>query len=160
MTSTPGPRGGTLRGRWCLVLRLGAVLMAMAWALAGWANLPRLDHPQASAAGFAIGGTVFVAYLFGSRSTAASAMATANARAEAHAAALAHSASASSSSAQVAVVISSELGASAAGARQFSGLEAAPWMVGATRDPELEQDFLAQSLADGDTVADAEGEYA
>lgn len=142
--------------RRCPVLRLGAVLVAVAWALAGWRNLPPLEQPQASAAGLAIGATCFLSYLFGSRSTLASATATATARAEAHAAALAQSNSSSNSTAQVAVVISPGMGAASVGATKFGGLDSAPWMIGATRDEELEQDWLEQATLDGEGEEAAE----
>lgn len=131
------------------MFRLMAGAVAVAWALAGWSNLPRLEHPSAAAAGLAIGGCCLLCYLFGARNTRASAEASAWAHAEARAAAIASSTSAATSTAQVAVVISPELGARVAGQNRVSGLDAAPWMIGATRDPELEQDWIEQSVADG-----------
>jgi hypothetical protein len=138
------------------MFRLIGGLTGVAWALAGWANLPRLDHPQATAAGLAIGGTCLLSYFLGARQTRVSAEASAWAKAEARAAAIASSSS--SSSAQVAVVISSELGARAAGQERLSGLESAPWMVGAVRQDDIEQDVVAQMIEDG--MGEENHEYA
>lgn len=131
------------------MIRLVAGLIAVAWAVAGWMNLPRLAHPQASAAGFAIAGTCLVCYWLGAKQSKASAWASAWAKAEARANAIASSTSASTSTAQVAVIVSPALGANVQGRGRLTGLEAAPWMLEAHRDAELEQDFLAQSLEDG-----------
>lgn len=131
------------------MFRLIGGAVGIAWALAGWANLPRLDHPQATAAGLAIGGTCLLSYFLGAHQSRASAEASAWAKAEARAAAIASSSSASSSNAQVAVVISSELGARVQGQQKLTGLESAPWMVGASRQEEVEQDVVAQMIEDG-----------
>lgn len=140
------------------MFRLLAGAIAVAWALAGWRNMPRLEHPQATAAGLAIGGTVWIAYWLGAKQTSATANASAWAKAEARAAAIAASTSAAAATSNVNVVFAPELGARMAGEARLTGLESAPWMVGATRDAELEQDFLVQALEDGQ--GDQESEYA
>jgi hypothetical protein len=129
------------------MFRLIGGAVGIAWVLAGWANLPRLDHPQATAAGLAIGGTCVLSYFLGARQTRVSAEASAWAKAEARAAAI--SSSSSSSQAQVAVVINAENGARVQGQGRLSGLESAPWMVGAVPQSEIEQDVVAQMIEDG-----------
>lgn len=140
------------------MFRLIGGAVGVAWALAGWANLPRLDHPQATAAGLAIGGTCVLSYFLGARQTRVSAEASAWAKAEARAAAIASSSSASTSQAQVAVVINSELGARIQGQERLTGLEAAPWMIGAVPQVDVEQDVVAQMIADG--MGEENHEYA
>jgi hypothetical protein len=138
------------------MFRLIGGAVGIAWALAGWANLPRLDHPQATAAGLAIGGTCVLSYFLGARQTRVSAEASAWAKAEARAAAIASSTS--TSNAQVAVVLSSELGARVQGEKRLAGLECAPWMIDAAPVAEAEQDVVAQMIADG--MGEEQTEYA
>ena len=140
------------------MFRLIGGAVGIAWALAGWANLPRLDHPQATAAGLAIGGTCLLSYFLGARQTRVSAEASAWAKAEARAAAIASSTSTSTSQAQVVVAINAENGARVQGQGKLAGLESAPWMIGAVPQVDVEQDVVAQMIEDG--MGDEQHEYA
>lgn len=140
------------------MFRLIGGAVGVAWALAGWANLPRLDHPQATAAGLAIGGTCLLSYFLGARQTRVSAEASAWAKAEARAAAIASSSSTSTSAAQVVVAINSEHGARVQGQERLVGLESASWMIGAAPQVDVEQDVVAQMIEDG--MGDEQHEYA
>lgn len=66
-------------------------ILAVAFAFAGFRNLPRTSDPQAAAAGLVLGGLVVLAFVGGRRSVKAEAVATAVASARAEAAAAAHS---------------------------------------------------------------------
>jgi hypothetical protein len=133
------------------MFRLLAWIMAASFAFAGWRNLPRLDHPQASAAGVGIGACILLSYYAGTRRKRDAAVAVAVARAEARAAA--HAGATAAVVNHVAVVVP-ERGARAAGATL--GLDDAPWLVGAHRAIELdEREAVEAALAD---VLDPAGE--
>lgn len=128
------------------MLRVIAGAMACAWALAGWRNMPRLAHPAASAAGLAIAGSILIAYWLGGKRVKESAVAMAVAKAEATALASVQASNDNRSNAQVVVHLDPGVGALRAG--QVTGLDSAPWMVGAHRAPELlEETDIADVLA-------------
>jgi hypothetical protein len=120
-------------------------IMAGAFALAGWRNMPRLDQPSASAAGLVIGICLVLAYNLGARSTRASAMAVATARAEAHATALAQGGSARST---VNVVIAD--GGRRAARAEHAALDDLPWIDYSAQPvaSELPQDVIESMTED------------
>lgn len=125
------------------MLRLGGVLIALAWVVVGWRNMPRLEDPQALAAGIAVGVTCLLAYFMGRRSSSATAIAQAVASAEARARARASATSTSQAVGNVFVVgAGGAVAPSPAGDRMeyLGGLDAAPW-IGAPK-PLMEQDVM------------------
>lgn len=128
------------------MVRLIAGCIAVAWAFAGWRNLPRLDHPSALAAGLAIGGTCAISYFCGKTLTKNSAYASARAYAEARAAAVAQSKSQAAANVNL-FMGNPELGASYVAAQQLGGLDGASWI--GSRKQEAEQDVLVQMVEDG-----------
>lgn len=129
---------------------VGALMVA--WALAGWRNMPRLEDPQASAAGTAVAVSVLAAWWLGRRSVRASAVAAA----VASAVAAAEARSQATAAAQASVVVNLATGARQAAARDYGGLDAAPWIVSGQTVPELEGEALDSALED---VLDRAEEY-
>lgn len=122
-----------------------AVVLGFGWAMAGWRNMPRLEQPQASAAGLAIACSVGLAYWAGTRRKRDAAVAVAVAQAEAHATAVAAASLAASQ--HVHVVVDNSQGARAQGSRQF-GIEDAPWIVSHETRAEIESEALDVALED------------
>lgn len=134
------------------MFRLIAWVMAGAFAVSGWRNLPPLPQPTAGAAGLSIAGCVLLAYYAGTRRKRDQAVAVAVARAEARAAARSSAAATAVNHVQVVVP---QFGARAAGAAAF-GLDEAPWLIGTQRAVEVEEnEALEAALADAlDAEAD------
>lgn len=130
--------------------------MAIALALAGFKNLPRLDDPSSSAAGVALGACVFIAYVVGKKTSAASAMAVAMAKAEA--VATSRSKSESSAVAGVQVLINND---PVRGARHVAVQEhGQPEWLGPVKEKFLiEEDIDADSVLE-DVLADAQEDQA
>lgn len=127
----------------------------MAWALAGWRNMPRLSHASSAAAGLAIAGCCLSCYWLGTRTKRAAAIAVATAHAEATAMASVQAATASNASVNLYLGGRAAEGASRAG--HYLGLENAPWLVDAGRHADLtETDALEVAMADiSDDVEDS-----
>lgn len=123
--------------------RLVLGIVAAAWVLAGWRNMPRLDDPSAGAAGVMIAATCVLCYFCGRRRAYAQATAIANARAEARAAA----AATSTSTAQAAVIVQLDpaLGARQAAAEAHGQPE---WIAPRTRAVLEASDATDSVLAD------------
>lgn len=132
-------RGGPVRS-------LLTVVLGCAWVFAGFRNLPRLSHPSAAAVGLVVGVCLLLAYRAGRRSVSDSAIASAVARAEASALAAARSRAESSSAAQANVFVNLDPAQGARAAGAATGLDSAPWLVGAHRRAEVE-DSEAVELA-------------
>lgn len=129
--------------------RVLALVLGVVWALAGWRNLPPLDHGTAAAAGFVMASSIGLAYFAGTRRQRDLNRATATASAEATA--LASVAAVTSSAASVNVFVASPATvapARAARAERYALLEDAPWMVGAHRAAEVEEEAFAVALED------------
>jgi hypothetical protein len=133
-----------------IFIRLLVVVMSCSWALAGWRNAPRLAHRDSLAWGLSIAVAIGVAYWLGCRSQRAAAIATAVASAKAEA--VASAISGSSSVAQQAVSVHLNVAPGAPPAYSVpSGLDAAPWMVGAAARPVLDDpETLIALTEDGD----------
>lgn len=116
---------------------LGTIALSVAWAFAGFRNLPRLSHPQGAAAAVIVAVCILVAYRAGRKAVTASAVAAAVAQAEATAVAAAQSRSDSQATANVIVVNNPQRGARAAGVA--AGLDDMPWMIGSHRAVELDE---------------------
>lgn len=112
---------------------------AIAWALAGWRNMPRLEHPQAAAAGFMVAVSVWLAYWAGTRTQRSKAVAAAVARAEAAALAVAQGGAAASDARAQVVVINNPVAGGRHAAEAAVGLDAAPWLIGAHRAIDLDE---------------------
>lgn len=120
--------------RW-LVAAAGMV----AWSLAGWENMPRIERPYSGAAGFVIGVGLLAAYWCGTRTKRSKAVAQAVASAHAEAVAQAQGGAAESSAqAQVLVINNPSIGAREAGSAAV-GLDRAPWLQGAHRSIDLDE---------------------
>lgn len=137
------------------MMRLLAVVLGVAWAFAGFRNLPRLPAPQSAAAGALIAGAIALAYVAGKRRQIDSAVAVAVANAEAHAAAVANVAVSNQASSNVQVIIvDPDRGAARAGAA--TGLGDLPWMVGTHRSVELDETEVIDTMLED--VQSREGE--
>lgn len=132
------------------VASLLTVAFAVAWAWAGFRNLPRLGQPASSAAGLAIAVACWLCYLSGRRAARASAVAAAIATAEAHAASAAVADSTATASSAVNVLVVTDRGAGARATGAAAGLDDMPWIVGpATQSDELAtQEDVVQNIAD------------
>lgn len=129
--------------------RAVALVLGVVWALAGWRNLPPLDHRSAVAVGFVMASSIGLAYFAGTRRQHDVNRATAIASAEATA--LASVAAVTSSSSSVNVFVASPATAAparAARAERYALLEDAPWMVGSHRAPELEEEAFSVAFED------------
>lgn len=136
--------------------RVVALVLGVVWALAGWRNLPPLDHRSASAVGFVVASSIGLAYFAGTRRQRDLNRATAIASAEATAVASVVAQTTASSS--VNVFVASPESVSHARAARYAVLDDAPWMVGAHRTLEVEEDALAVAMED--VVSDSERELA
>ena len=137
------------------MLRLIVAVVAAAWAVAGWKNLPRLDHPSNIAAGLAIAGTCGVCYWCGRALTRNSAYASARASAIATARAAADAKSNAQAAAAINVFMAGPEGGTAGSVPlAVQGLDDAPW-IGPPK-AVAEQDVVVQMLEDGGQL---EGEY-
>lgn len=117
--------------------------MAIALALSGFKNLPRLDDPSSAAAGVALGLCIVIAYVVGKKTSAASAMAVAMAKAEA--VSKSRSSSESSAVAGVQVLINND---PLRGARHVAVQEhPTPEWLGPVKEK-----FLIEEDIDADTV--------
>ncbi len=128
--------------------RVLALVLGVVWALAGWRNLPQLEHGTGQAAGFVIGSSILFAYWAGTRRQRELNLATATASAEATAVAAVTASTSSSSSVNVFVASPATAAPARARAARFELLEDAPWMVGAHRAAEIEEDALSVALED------------
>ena len=126
-----------------------ALALGVTWALAGWRNIPPLEHRAGAAAGVVVASSIALAYFAGCRRQREMNLAVATASAEATAVATVTAATSSSSSVNV-FVASAESAAPARSARaqRYALLEDAPWMVGTHRAAEVEEDALACALED------------
>lgn len=111
--------------------RLVVGAIAAASIFAGWANLPRIEQPASSAAGFLLAGAVLLAFWLGRRSVNADALAVAMASARAEASAAAHAGATAHS--QV-VVVTGDQGARYVAQERYGR----PAWLG-DREPDLEQ---------------------
>lgn len=138
------------------MLRIIAVAIACVWAWAGWKNMPRLEHPQSTAAGLAIAVSCLVSWWVGVSGARASARAEAYARADARAAARSESRSQAAAAVNLYMGVPSEI-------REQSvplagrGLESAPW-IGAPKVAMLEQDLAESMMEDGQLAEEVEAE--
>ncbi len=113
---------------------LVTTVLCVAFAFAGFRNLPRLEQPASAAAGLAIAFACWVCFRSGQRQARESAKTAAIAAAEAAALAAATSEASSSStagaSASVNLLVLGDRSRGARAAGQATGLDEMPWIAG------------------------------
>jgi hypothetical protein len=127
------------------VFKVIAVLSAMAWAFAGWRNMPRLSHPVATAAGVSIAVAIMLGYWAGTRHAAAKVIATAIARAEATAVSVSASAAQAHADSRQVVILNMADGARAVGAAEYGPV---PEWIGQARHAALDEETMTNLVAD------------
>lgn len=123
---------------WSLI----AAGFAAGWAIAGWRNLPPVPQHYAGAFGMCLAASVLASYYAGTRRKRDQAVAVAVAKAEARA--MAAVTAQTTSQAQVFVNLDPAVGARHRAAQ--SGLDSAPWLMGAQPRFEVEQSDAVDSM--------------
>lgn len=129
------------------MMRLLALVLAGVWALAGWRNLPQLDHGTGAAAGFVMATSILLAFWAGTRLQRDQNRATAVASAEATAVAAVTAQTTSTAAVNVNVFTPNDAARASARHNLRDPLENAPWLQGAHRRPDLDDSGDAYSVA-------------